>query len=95
MRRALMLAFAAATAAGASAIVVAQTSADPVVTVETGALRGVVHDGVASYLGIPYAAPPVGNLRWRKPEPPRKWQGVRAADKFGNDCVQHRQYDQP
>jgi para-nitrobenzyl esterase len=69
--------------------------ADSVVTVEAGALRGVSRDGVVSYLGIPYAAPPVGNLRWREPQAAAKWQGVRAADKFGNDCVQHRQYDQP
>jgi para-nitrobenzyl esterase len=68
---------------------------DAVVTVETGALRGVSRDGVVSYLGIPYAAPPVGNLRWREPQVAAKWQGVRAADKFGNDCVQHRPYDQP
>jgi para-nitrobenzyl esterase len=73
----------------------AQSSPGAVVTLETGSLRGTVHGGVVSYLGVPYAAPPVGDLRWREPGPPAKWQGVRPADKFGNDCVQHRQYDQP
>jgi para-nitrobenzyl esterase len=84
---------AAAIVAGAA--LSAQPARDPVVTVETGALRGAVHGDVVSYLGVPYAAPPVGDLRWRRPQPASKWQGTRAADRFGNDCVQHRQYDQP
>ncbi len=73
-----------------------QTAADPArVTIDTGALHGVVSDDVVSYLGIPFAAPPVGDLRWRAPRPPARWQGERAANQFGNDCVQHRKYDQP
>jgi para-nitrobenzyl esterase len=58
------------------------------VKVETGALRGVSADGVVSYKGIPYAAPPVGNLRWKAPQAAAKWSGVRAADQFGHDCMQ-------
>src|SRR3990170_1598137 len=95
MRRALRFAVLVTSATVAYTGLSAQSPPDPIVTVETGALRGVVHDGVVSYLGVPYATPPVGSLRWRQPQPPAKWQGVRSADTFGNDCVQHRQYDQP
>ena len=94
MRRALLVAALIAAPIVAFSGLGAQSSGDALVTVETGALRGVVRDGVVAYLGVPYAAPPVGTLRWREPQPASKWQGVRAADKFGNDCVQHRQYDQ-
>jgi para-nitrobenzyl esterase len=95
MRRMLLVAALTAAPIAAFSSLAAQSSGEALVTVETGALRGVVRDGVVAYLGVPYAAPPVGTLRWREPQPPSKWQGVRAADKFGNDCVQHRQYDQP
>jgi para-nitrobenzyl esterase len=47
--------------------------------------------GVREYLGIPFAAPPVGNLRWRPPQKVTSWQGVRAADRFAPACMQ-RQY---
>ena len=40
------------------------------------------------YLGIPYAAPPVGELRWMKPEPPEAWEGVKNVTEFGSRCVQ-------
>jgi len=43
---------------------------------------------VRVYKGIPYAAPPVGNLRWRLPQPPQSWEGVRTADAFAPGCVQ-------
>jgi para-nitrobenzyl esterase len=46
--------------------------------------------GVTAYLGIPYAAPPVGDLRWRPPQPASSWQGVRAADHFGTSCMQNQ-----
>ena len=47
--------------------------------------------GVREYLGIPFAAPPVGNLRWRPPQPVTPWQGVRAADRFSPACMQRLQ----
>lgn len=54
-----------------------------------GAVRGVVTaDGVREYLGIPYAAPPVGNLRWMPPQAPAKWANVKDVVKFGNSCPQ-------
>ncbi|HTS24485.1 MAG TPA: carboxylesterase family protein [Bryobacteraceae bacterium] len=47
--------------------------------------------GVREYLGIPFAAPPVGDLRWRPPQPVVAWQGVRAADRFSPACMQRAQ----
>jgi para-nitrobenzyl esterase len=44
--------------------------------------------GIREYLGIPFAAPPVGKLRWRPPQPAEPWQGVRAADRFSPACMQ-------
>jgi len=60
------------------------------VKIDTGELQGVVDDGVVSYKGIPFAAPPVGDLRWRPPQPPPAWTGVRQAREFGADCMQGR-----
>lgn len=59
-----------------------------IVKIDTGMLKGVSRSGVLSWQGIPFAAPPVGELRWRAPQPAAKWQGVRAADAYGNDCMQ-------
>ncbi len=68
----------------------APSQAPPVVRVESGELQGVVDDGVASFKGIPFAAPPVGDLRWRPPQPAARWTGVRQAAEFGADCMQGR-----
>ena len=62
----------------------------PLVRVDSGQLQGVVEDGVVSYKGIPFAAPPVGDLRWRPPQPVARWSGVRHATEFGADCMQAR-----
>ena len=60
------------------------------VTIEQGAVRGVViADGaVELYAGIPYAQPPVGDLRWREPQDPLPWEGVLDADHFAPMCMQ-------
>ena len=47
--------------------------------------------GVREYLGIPFAAPPVGELRWKPPQAVVPWQGVRAADRFSPACMQRAQ----
>jgi len=62
-------------------------STDPVTT-SSGAIAGTrTEGGVRAYLGIPYAAPPVGDLRWAPPRPVT-WQGVRNADRTGPECIQ-------
>ncbi len=61
----------------------------PVVTTTAGQLRGMARTGGgAQFFGIPYAEPPVGDLRWREPVPARSWSGVREAVKFGSPCAQ-------
>ncbi|KGO88629.1 carboxylesterase [Flavobacterium rivuli WB 3.3-2 = DSM 21788] len=61
----------------------------PQTKVEQGMLEGItLTSGVATYRGVPFALPPVGKLRWAAPLPPTKWQGVRKADKFGNNPMQ-------
>lgn len=62
--------------------------AAPVLTVSTGALRGDRVDGTDRYLGIPYAAPPVGDRRFRSPAPPAAWDGERDATAFGPTAPQ-------
>lgn len=59
-----------------------------VVRTEYGSVRGTIRDGVRAFRAIPYAAPPVGELRWRNPRPPAKWQGVRDATKPAPACAQ-------
>jgi para-nitrobenzyl esterase len=53
-----------------------------------GEVRGVIKDGIASFKGIPFAAPPVGELRWRAPQPVKPWEGVRVADAFAPGPMQ-------
>src|SRR5512134_3550783 len=65
--------------AAASSQAPALSPTPPVVRVETGELQGVADDGVAAFKGIPFAAPPVGELRWRPPQPAAPWTGVRQA----------------
>jgi carboxylesterase type B len=63
-----------------------------VVHLSSGAVSGIAsEDGTRRYLGIPYAAPPVGARRWRPPAPAEPWAGVRSADAFGADCPQQIQ----
>lgn len=66
-----------------------------VVSTQSGAVRGTTQGGVARFLGIPYAAPPVGALRWRAPEPPLTWTGIRPATAFGSPCVQSVKQEGP
>jgi para-nitrobenzyl esterase len=65
----------------------AETSME-VPRLQSGPISGVLEDGVWTYLGIPYAAPPVGELRWREPQPAEPWSDVLACDDFGPACPQ-------
>ncbi len=60
----------------------------PVVPTDRGVVRGISADGVDKFLGIPYAAPPVGSLRWRPPAPAAGWRGVRPATTLPPACAQ-------
>ncbi|HUI81257.1 MAG TPA: carboxylesterase family protein [Bryobacteraceae bacterium] len=55
---------------------------------QSGLAQGTAEDGVTIYKGIPFAAAPLGDLRWRAPQPPADWSGVRNADKFAPACMQ-------
>jgi len=63
-----------------------------VVKVDTGRVKGVVNNGVAAFKGVPFAAPPVGALRWKAPQPAPDWKGVREAAEFGPRCMQGNIY---
>ena len=67
------------------AIVIVADAPQPLLRthVETGDVQGVADGGLAVYKAIPYAAPPVGNLRWKAPQPAKAWEGVRVCDTFG------------
>ncbi|HNV77356.1 MAG TPA: carboxylesterase family protein [Gemmatimonadaceae bacterium] len=68
--------------------------APPVVRTKDGAVRGIVAaSGVHVFRGIPFAAPPVGDLRWKAPQPTPKWSGARAANRFAAQCMQRRVFD--
>ena len=60
----------------------------PIVQIETGRLEGAVEYNMQAFKNIPYAAPPVGDLRWRPPQPAIPWAGTRDASKFGLSCPQ-------
>ena len=84
--------------AGLAAIGVApaaQSQAPTTVRVDTGELQGVVADDVLSFKGIPFAAPPIGELRWRPPQSAARWAGVRQATEFGASCMQGRGFGPP
>jgi len=65
------------------------SSPKPIATLSTGQLRGsLTYDGEAVFKDIPFAEPPVGNLRWHEPLPPKAWAGVRDATTYGPACYQ-------
>jgi len=67
-----------------------------IVSTDAGCLRGRQLGSVKAFLGVPYAASPVGERRWRPPQPPEPWEGVRDAAAFGPACPQIRPiFDQP
>src|SRR5512138_2580844 len=70
------------------ALLLAGVSAAAPVKIEGGLVEGTSEDGLTVYRGIPFAAPPAGDLRWRAPQSAAKWEGVRRADKFAPSCMQ-------
>jgi para-nitrobenzyl esterase len=63
-------------------------SADPIVTIHGGAVRGLAVTGGFAFRGLPYAAPPTGHLRWRPPRHPASWSGIRDATHYAPSCPQ-------
>ena len=66
-------------------------AANPPIQIKDGFVRGIETPTVDKFLGIPYAAPPVGDLRWKPPESPSSWSKVLNANKFGSNCAQTAQ----
>lgn len=60
------------------------------VKTQAGVVEGIAEDGIKKFLGVPFAAAPVGDLRWKAPQPVEPWEGVREAKAFGNDPMQPR-----
>ena len=58
------------------------------VRIESGAVEGTSGNGLAVYKGVPFAAPPIGDLRWREPRPVTPWEGTRKATAFAPACMQ-------
>jgi para-nitrobenzyl esterase len=77
--------------AGASLVSASAAIPEPV-KIDAGLITGTTttSDDVRVFKGIPFAAPPVGELRWKAPQPPAKWEGVRKADQFGSACLPNR-----
>jgi len=89
------LAFAACLALGSGASAEEEDDATAVVHTENGPIRGTITPTTITFRGIPYAEPPVGDLRWRPPEPRGRWRGLRDATKFAAHCPQPGSADQP
>lgn len=70
----------------------ARASAPPIVMTDSGLVQGVQEGNLTVYKGLPFAAPPVGKLRWRAPQPVAPWHTVKVLDHFGPDCMQKGMY---
>src|SRR5205085_3527737 len=90
MKRAWIAAAAAAALLAFPLTAQASTAAGPgpVVPTDRGPVQGKVAEGIDQFLGIPYAAPPAGALRWAAPRPAPRWHGVRQATSYGARCAQ-------
>src|SRR5277367_3460219 len=71
-----------------SAVTLAQNPKTPKTPTDSGSISGVSEGGLTVYKGIPFAAPPVGDLRWRPPVHVAPWTGTRKADAFAPACMQ-------
>ncbi len=61
-----------------------------IVGTSVGTLRGIEADGLSIFKGVPFAQPPIGDLRWRAPQPVQPWQGERDATEIGASAMQRR-----
>ena len=84
----LILFFASAAAYSIAELPAVNPGDQSILTTDRGPVRGVVTTALRMYLGIPYAAPPVGRLRWRPPKVHERWSTPLSATKFGNHCPQ-------
>jgi para-nitrobenzyl esterase len=69
----------------------ANSEEQPIMRIESGLLEGThfaSDPNDTAFLGVPYPAPPIGELRWKPPQPALNWSGTRKADKFGSPCPQ-------
>ena len=72
-----------------ASIAIAQLNGEaPRVKIANGTVEGINESGIKTFKGVPFAAPPVGDLRWKEPQPLKDWTGVRKADKFGPRAMQ-------
>ncbi len=85
---AMLRSFLAVFLLGCAAVSPALAQQRPVVQTSAGEVRGVRDNGISAFRGIPYAAAPVGALRWRPPAAPAAWSGVREAAEYGDVCPQ-------
>jgi para-nitrobenzyl esterase len=69
-------------------ICLASSALAETIKTQSGKIKGATEAGISSFLGIPYAAPPLGENRWRAPQPVKPWKGTRDALAFGDDCSQ-------
>ncbi|MBV8515229.1 MAG: carboxylesterase family protein, partial [Acidobacteria bacterium] len=76
-----------------AAVSIRAAGSAPAVKIDTGKLEGKSDGTITQFLGIPFAEPPVGDLRWKPPVKPAKWKRVRQATEFGSRCMQGRIYD--
>ena len=83
-----VLAAASACLLALSSLATRASTTAPIVPTESGLVQGMTQGGVQQFQGMAYAAPPVGTLRWRAPQAPQTWQGVRPATSIGPSCPQ-------
>lgn len=76
----------------AGMVVLAPPASAAAIPTQSGLVEGVKENGIDVFKGMPFAAPPIGPLRWRVPQAPSAWAGTRMADRFAPICMQHGSY---
>ena len=66
----------------------AQTQNNDIVQIDAGKIQGATTQDVIAFKGIPFAKPPVGDLRWKAPQPVSSWDGIKQTTEYGHDCMQ-------